>query len=128
MSLKILVVDDDPGIIKVVTAGLSSNGFEVVSAPDGNEGIRAAKQQYPDLIIMDIMMPDLQGGDVVRLLKSENQTKNIPIIFLSAVTANMPKGLEKSSVNVDGQYYKIIAKPFELSHLISEVKKLISIK
>ena len=69
-------------------------------------------------------MPNLQGGDAVRLLKSDVTTKHIPVIFLTAVTANMPQGAEDKAVNVDGQFFKAIAKPFEPENLLSEIKKL----
>ena len=125
MRSRILVVDDDPEIVKVISLGLINNGYELISAVDGNEGLRIAKQQKPDLIIMDIMMPNLEGGDAVRLLKADITTKNIPIIFLTAVVANMPEGAEGKSINVDGHFFKAIAKPFEPENLLSEIKKLI---
>jgi len=124
MPKKILVVDDEPEVVEVVSSRLKSNGYEVISAANGREGIKAARQQQPDLIIMDIIMPNLSGGDAVRLLMSDVKTKNIPIIFLTAVTASMPKGTE-DRVNVDGQFIKAIAKPFEPENLLFEIRKLI---
>lgn len=128
MKGRILIVDDDPEIIKLVSLELVSIGYEIISAADGNEGIKAAKQQKPDLIIMDIMMPNMQGGDAVRILRSDITTKHIPVIFLTAVTANMPEGAEDQAVNVDGQYFKAIAKPFEPENLLFEIKKLMENK
>ncbi len=122
---KILVVDDEPGVVKSVSASLKSNGYEVISAASGKEGIKKAREHQPDLIIMDILMPNLSGGDAVRFLKSDITTKHIPIIFLTAVTANIPKGAEDKGVNVDGQFFKAISKPFEPVSVLSEIKKLI---
>jgi CheY-like chemotaxis protein len=125
MAKKILMVDDEPEILKVISTRLTSKGYEVISAADGDEGIKKARQQKPDLIIMDIMMPNMSGGDAVRLLRADEETKHIPIVFLTAITANMPKGQEDRGVNVDGQFFKAIPKPFELGNLLLEIKKLI---
>jgi CheY-like chemotaxis protein len=125
MSKKILVVDDEPAIVKVLSTRLESNGYQVITAVDGKEGIKEAKLQKPDLIVMDIMMPNLTGGDAVRILKLDNITKDIPIIFLTAVTANMPQGAENTGVNVDGKFFTAIAKPFESKILLLEIKKLL---
>jgi CheY-like chemotaxis protein len=122
---KILVVDDEQDIVKVISLRLKSSGYEVISAVDGNGGINEAQKQKPDLIIMDIMMPDLSGADAVRLLKSDITTKDIPIIFLTALLDNSPKDENDKRVNVDGQFYTAVAKPFEPPNLLFEINKLI---
>ena len=121
----ILVVDDDPGIIDVIKNRLEANNYNVITASNGEEGIKRAQSGRPDLIIMDIMMPKMQGGDAVRLLKGDNKTKYIPILFLTAVTANLPQGTEDRGINVDGQYYPAIAKPFKAEKLFFEIKRLV---
>lgn len=83
-----------------------------------------ARSVMPDLIIMDIMMPKLSGGEAVRLLRTDNKTKHIPILFLTGVTANMPQGTEDRGINVDGQYYPSIAKPFRAEKVLLEIKRL----
>ena len=124
-SPRILVVDDDPGIMGVIKARLEANDYQVTCASNGEEGVKMAQSGNPDLIIMDIMMPKMQGGDAVRLLRTDSKTQHIPVLFLTAVTANMPQGAEDRGINVDGQYYPAIAKPFKSEKLLFEIKKLI---
>lgn len=85
MPKKILVVDDEPMVIRMATDALTARGFTVISAANGYEGLIAARGEKPDLILLDIEMPDLNGHEVhARLLKDE-RTKDIPVIHLSAV-------------------------------------------
>ena len=123
--LKILVVDDDPDIIELAQNRLEANNYKVISASDGKDGIKKAQQEKPDLIVMDIMMPHMQGGDAVRLLKADQLTKHIPIIFLTALASNQPQGQEEKNINVDGKFFTAIAKPFKSEKLLFEIKKLI---
>ncbi len=122
---KILVVDDEPDFVEVISEMLTYKGYKVISATDGKEGIKEARQQIPDLIIIDFKMPNLSGSDAVRLLKSDVTTNHIPIIFLTGTTANMPKGAKDKGVNVDGQFFKAIDKVFEPEDLLFEIRKLI---
>jgi DNA-binding response OmpR family regulator len=82
---KILVIDDEPMVIKMATDGLTAKGFIVVSAPNGYEGLIAARGEKPDLILLDIEMPDLNGHEVLARLRKDERTKDIPVIHLSAV-------------------------------------------
>ena len=122
---KILIVDDDLEIVDLVQTRLEANHYEVVTAADGHQAIKKAQEQKPDLIVMDIMMPNLPGGDAVRLLRSNVATKHIPVIFLTAIMSGKPKGVEEKGINVDGQYYTALSKPFKPEKLLSEIKKLI---
>jgi DNA-binding response OmpR family regulator len=85
MTKKILVIDDEPMVIKMATDALVDRGFAVVSAPNGYEGLIAAREERPDLILLDIEMPDLNGHEVLARLSKDDRTKNIPVIHLSAV-------------------------------------------
>ncbi|MBF0570795.1 MAG: response regulator [Candidatus Omnitrophica bacterium] len=125
MNKKILVVDDQLDIIKVLKAILESHNYTVISANDGEEALQIVKTNKPDLIIMDIMMPKLQGGDAVRILKSDVITKHIPVIFLTSVMSDMNPDEEKA-INVDGQFYTAFSKSFKPERLLFEIKKLIS--
>lgn len=80
---KILVVDDNPTMIEIVKMALESD-YDVISAVDGKEGIDKAKAEKPDLIIMDVMMPNISGIEMLRILTSEEETKNIPVIVFTA--------------------------------------------
>ncbi len=122
---KILIVDDEQDIVELVKNRLEVNNYDVICASDGEEGIKKAKEQKPDLIVMDILMPHMQGGDAVRLLRSDAATKHIPIIFLSGVMENMHHGKEERVVNVGGKFLTAIAKPFKPEKLLLEIKRLI---
>src|SRR5580692_6565174 len=123
---KILVVDDDPQIIDLIRIRLTANNYEVITSPDGKDAILKAQKEQPDLIIMDILMPNLPGGDAVRLLMADNKTKDIPIIFLTALTANLPYEADhKGVINVDGHFFPAIPKPFKPEKLLLEIKKIL---
>ena len=88
ISKKILVVDDEPDVVTVIKFTLETRGFEVITAYDGDEGLNKAKRERPDLIILDVLMPKMYGNTLVAELESSNETKNIPIIFLSCLVSN----------------------------------------
>ena len=85
MPKKILVIDDEPMVIRMVSDALTGRGFTVVSAPNGYEGLIAARSEKPDLILLDVVMPDLDGHEVLSRLRKDDRTKAIPVIHLSAV-------------------------------------------
>ena len=122
---KILIVDDEPQILEILEIRLKASQYDVLKASDGQEAINMATAHKPDLIIMDIMMPNLPGGDAVKLLSQRDDTKNIPVVFLTAVVSNMPEGYENKRINVNGQFYKALVKPFKTEVLLSEVKSII---
>jgi len=122
---RILVVDDEPEVLELVRNRLEVNYYDVISASGGAEGVKRAKQDKPDLIIMDVLMPDLSGGDAVKILRADAATKRIPVIFLTAVIDDMSEGNEIGTINVDGHFFTAVAKPFKLEPLLSEIEKLI---
>jgi two-component system alkaline phosphatase synthesis response regulator PhoP len=83
---KILVVDDEPDIVEIITFTLESKGHEITSAKDGAEGISQVKKEEPDLIILDVMMPKMNGMQVVDYLRNKEEYNHIPIIMLTATT------------------------------------------
>jgi len=124
MSYTILVIDDEPEFVKMVESRLKANGYEVICAFDGQEGINKAKSLMPDLILIDIMMPNLGGGDAVRLLKDDSQTSNIPVVFLTAVL-NKSDEEHDQKVNIGNKFYPAIAKPFDPNKLINKIKSML---
>jgi two-component system phosphate regulon response regulator PhoB len=84
MKKKVLVVDDEKDIVEMIAFNLQRNGYEVITAHNGNDGLDLAEKHVPDLIILDLMMPGLDGTDVTRRLKADPRTKNIPLIMLTA--------------------------------------------
>jgi diguanylate cyclase (GGDEF)-like protein len=115
--IKVLVVDDEPVICSLVADTLQENGQEVICALDGTEGLKLAKQERPDLIILDIMMPDMNGYEVCRQLRRSFMTSNIPVIMLTALdqTPDIVKGMDEGADDY-------ITKPFHPSELRSRVK------
>ncbi len=119
---KILIVDDTPDIITFLSVRLRAEGFDVYSAFSGIEGIEKAKEIQPDLIILDVVMPQLNGFQVCRKLKSFPEFTNTPIVFLTA--KNQPSdrfwGME-----VGASAY--LTKPVDLRELSKTVKKLLGL-
>ncbi|MDH4140108.1 MAG: response regulator [Coriobacteriia bacterium] len=85
MGHRILAVDDEPSIVRLVSAALTARGYEVSVAHNGEEALDMVRSEHPDLIVLDIMMPKMDGREVQRRLQSDAKTKDIPVIFLSAI-------------------------------------------
>lgn len=86
MAKQVLLIDDDPNIVKYLSVALSENGYSPVSASDGSEGLRMAQQSKPDLIVLDVMMPKKSGLVLFQQLKRDEQLKDIPILMLTGVS------------------------------------------
>lgn len=114
---KILIVDDNKVILKTLEKILISEGYSVIPLSLGRIALKIAKERSPDLIILDIMMPDMDGGDVAFILKNDPKTKNIPIMFLSSLVT---KREEQSSSKKHGIYF--MTKPFEKDELLRQIK------
>ncbi|MFH1783686.1 MAG: response regulator [bacterium] len=84
MGKKILVVDDEPHIVKLIVTRLQANGYEVFTGTNGEEALEVARKERPDLILMDVLMPVMDGYTFVKTAKGDNDIKDIPVIILSA--------------------------------------------
>ena len=84
---KILIVDDEPLNVKLLDAMLSADGYEIIKAFNGEQALKQVNEEFPDLIILDIMMPDIDGFEVTRRVKGNIETKDIPIILITASDA-----------------------------------------
>jgi len=117
---KVLVVDDDKDCVQLVKDFLESRGFEIVTAVEGETGLAKAKALKPDLIILDVMMPLMDGITVLQKLKENPATQSIPVIMLTAKDRDedVLKGYKHGA-----EYY--ITKPFELNQLILGVNLMI---
>ncbi|MDE2230464.1 MAG: response regulator [Candidatus Omnitrophica bacterium] len=122
---KILIIDDDVDIIDLVTNRLERNNYEVIFSNDSDNGVKKALEQKPDLIIIDVMMPRLPGPEAVKLLKSYEGTQNIPILFFTAMNSYLPPNTEFDDINVGGQFFPSIPKPFDPNRLLSCVRLLL---
>jgi two-component system, OmpR family, response regulator len=115
---RVLVVDDEPNITELVSLGLRYEGFDVSSAHDGRGALRAVRELKPEVVILDVRMPDIDGLEVVRRMRAENLW--IPVIFLTARDATEDK---IAGLTVGGDDY--IAKPFSLDELIARVRAIV---
>ena len=116
---QILIADDEPDILEIVSYNLSKEGYEIYTAKDGNEAIERAKQLHPDLIILDIMMPKKTGVEVCQILRSQPIFQDTLIIFLTALSdeASQIKGLETGAEDY-------VSKPISPKVLVSRVNAL----
>lgn len=101
LNMKILLVDDDESILKVFGASLKSQGFEVITASNGSQGIEKAKTNMPDLILLDQVLPDIQGNEVLHTLKNDPATKEINVAMLSNFGQNdlIQKAINEGAVD-----------------------------
>ena len=111
---RILIVDDDPAIRGLLVELLTDEGYQTLQAADGLEAIERARASSPSLVLMDLMLPVLDGAAATRTLKAEASTARIPIIAMSA-GANLR--LQADTLPADG----VLAKPFDLDELLAEV-------
>jgi len=120
MPKKILAVDDERTTLKLIEQALSSQGYDILLASNGEEALAVAKKENPDLVLMDLMLPDIEGGEVVRRLRAIPATAEIPVIILSGIV-QPDAGESDNKVNVSGLFYPAIAKPFLHDELVAKV-------
>ena len=118
---RILIVEDDRLSLIVLRQLLTAQGYEILQSPEGWDGISRARNEQPDLIVMDIKLPDISGLDAILLLKKDDQTKNIPIIAVTAFVTPADKANVLSS-GCDAY----IAKPVNMSNLLGTVETFLS--
>lgn len=123
MSKKILIIDDETDLLMVVQARLEANGFIVITSIDGEKGLEKAKKEKPDLIILDLIMPKINGEEVCKRLKKCPETKNIPII---ALTASGHPDSEKKIRKCGASDF--MHKPFEDDDLLLKIKRALGDK
>jgi two-component system alkaline phosphatase synthesis response regulator PhoP len=117
---RILVVDDEVYIVHILDFSLGMEGYEVVTALDGEQALEKVAQQKPDLIVLDIMMPKLDGYETCKALKSRDETKHIPVILLSAKGRNVD---QKTGFEVGADDY--ITKPFSPRKLVERINAIL---
>ena len=120
MTIRILIADDEPNQLELLSFNLVQAGFEVMTAADGQQALQMAREEHPDLVILDWMMPHLSGMDVCRNLRGQEETKWLPIIMLSA------RGEEGDrTLGLDSGADDYLTKPFSPRELVSRVKALL---
>lgn len=116
---KLLYIEDESDILYLVSRLLEKEGFEVELARTGAEGMKKAKESKPDLILLDIMLPDIDGWEVCKKLKEEKETKDIPVVMLTVRTSDL--SVEKSFAYAGADAH--IGKPFEREELINAINR-----
>lgn len=117
---KVLIVDDEPDFVELLQLRLESEGYEVITAAEGKEGLEKAREVNPDVILLDVMMPKMDGYQVCRFLKFDEAYHNIPIIMLTARGQERDKAVGR---DVGADAY--ITKPFENEELLVKMKELL---
>lgn len=120
MKEKILIVDDEKDIVKMLDYNLKKDGFRTVSCYDGEDALDLAKREHPDLVILDLMLPGIDGLEVCKTLKADGKTRQVPIIMLTAKSQESDKivGLELGADDY-------VTKPFSPRELIARVKAIL---
>lgn len=122
MTKKILCIEDEPEMIDLIRVILTRKGFEVKGASGGAEGLRMIREDKPDLILLDLMMPEMDGWEVYQQMRAEESMKDIPVIVVTARAQNIDKVLGLHVAKVDDY----IAKPFSPQELLASVEKVLN--
>ncbi|GJQ60133.1 MAG: response regulator [Candidatus Scalindua sp. AMX11] len=117
----ILIVDDEKDMLTVLEKWLIVKGFDVVSAVNGTDAIQLAQSHKPDLIVLDVCLPDMDGGEVAKMIKENSETENIPIIFLTAL---LSKDEENRNSHVTGGNV-MLAKPYNINEILTVINSQI---
>lgn len=121
MNTRILIVDDEPHMLRLIELSLRKGGFELLLARNGQEGIDAARREGPDLIIMDVNMPTMDGMEALARLKEEPGTRSIPVIMLTA------RGQVLTPSEADKLGFDLyVTKPFSPTELLAHARRLLA--
>ena len=117
MPERILAIDDENDVLLIIKTGRECDGYEVLTASNGEDGLAVAKQERPDLILLDVMMPKMDGFEVLRALKDEEETSLIPVIMLTGLSERQ----KIQQALISGTDYYIV-KPFEFDELVLKIR------
>lgn len=121
---KIVYIEDEEDMISLVRLILGQKGFEIKGVIGGHEGLSVVQEEKPDLVLLDLMMPDMDGWEVYQQMKAEDATKNIPVIIITAKAQNIDKVLGLHIAKVDDY----IPKPFSPQELVDSVERVLNQK
>ena len=119
----ILCIEDEPDMIDLIRLILNRHGFDVQGADGGKEGLEKVKKNPPDLVLLDLMMPDIDGWEVYQQIKADEKTKHIPVIIVTAKAQNIDKVLGLHIAKVDDY----ISKPFSPQALLESVQNVLGL-
>ena len=117
-AVKILVVDDDKKILDLIALTLSQKGYQVMTAQNGAEAIQKSQTQIPDFIVADLMLPDMNGAEVVKIICEKNKSKRLAAIFLTGMITKEEEKENEVAIHVSNVWYRTLAKPFEQDKLL----------
>jgi len=120
---RILIVDDEPDLLAVLRLGLEIEGFDVIEAADGEEGLKRAQQDKPDLMVLDLMLPRMDGYQVCRTLKFDARYRRLPIFILSARPGERDKRL---ALEMGADLF--ISKPYDLKDLVTRIRQRLKLE
>jgi len=120
-SIRILCIEDEAEMIELMRLILSRKGYQISGAAGGQEGLEKVREEMPDLVLLDLMMPDMGGWEVYQQMKADEKLKDIPVIIVTAKAQNIDKVLGLYIAKVDDY----IAKPFSPSELIDSVEHVL---
>jgi DNA-binding response OmpR family regulator len=121
MREKILVVDDDPAIRELLSVNLLARGFDVRSAGDGRESMELLKMELPQLVILDVMMPEMDGWEVCKMIRDNYEEHGIKIILLTAKGNDRDRLIGKQILKAD----EYLTKPFDVAELLHTVERVL---
>ncbi len=121
---RVLCIEDEEEMIDLIRLILVRKGFEVSGATGGQDGLQKVREQMPDLILLDLMMPDMDGWEVYQQIKADEQTRHIPVIVVTAKAQSIDKVLGLHIAKVDDY----IAKPFSPADLLESIERVIAKK
>jgi two-component system response regulator VicR len=119
---RVVVIEDDPEMIELVKLILAKDGFDVAGANNGRDGLGIIEESQPDVVLLDLMMPDMDGWEVYQSMKAQDSMKNIPVIIITAKAQSIDRVLGLHIAKVDDY----ITKPFSPSELLTSVRKVIA--
>lgn len=123
MGKRVLYIEDEQEMIDLVRLILSRKGYEVMGANGGREGLELVERERPDLVLLDLMMPDMDGWDVYQQLRTEEVTRQIPVIVITAKAQSIDKVLGLHIARVDDY----ISKPFSPQELVDSVERVLAV-
>ena len=121
---KILIVEDEAALQRAMMEFLIAEGFEIVSALDGEQGVAMAKKEKPDLVLLDIILPRKDGYEVLEEIKSDPETKNIPVILLTNLES--PEDIQKAFDKGASTY--LVKSDYKLEEVVCKIKEVLKIK
>lgn len=124
MRKKIVCIEDEPEMIDLIRLILGRRGFELIGAVGGREGLEMVRQVKPDLVLLDLMMPDMDGWEIYQHMKADQELRNIPVIIVTAKAQSIDKVLGLHIAKVDDY----ITKPFGPQELIESVNRVLGIE